>query len=334
MNKPRGIKYVSDQAFTWTRKIVRNKPVFVNRLGRPIPPRDQERAKKLVIPPAWTDVKLSSDENGHIQAVGIDARGRKQYIYHPVWVEFNQKHKFESMRRFAEVLPELRNTVKGHMRQHDLTRERVLATMVWILENTFIRVGNKEYAKENQSYGLTTLRNKHVDVEGNNVTFSFKGKSNVYHELNIRNPRVATTIKKCIELPGYELFQYLDDDGDRHQIDSGDVNEYLKQITGEDLSAKDFRTWGGTVMAGDSLYQIGIPENKTAMEKALVEAVKEVSSHLGNTVSVCRKYYIHPKIIRSYEKSLLVPHFEKIYTSNPAIPEGLSIEEYAAVSLL
>ena len=334
MNKPRGIHYVSDQAFTWTRKVVRGKPIFVNRLGRPVSPKDQDRAKKLAIPPAWVEVKLSPDESGHIQAVGIDSRGRKQYIYHPDWVAYNQKHKFESLQRFGEVLPELRETVQGHMRQHELTRERVLATMVWLLEHTFIRVGNKEYAKENQSYGLTTLRNKHVDVVGNNITFSFKGKSNVYHELNIRNPRVATTIKKCIELPGYELFQYLDEDGNRRQIDSADVNEYLKQITGESLSAKDFRTWGGTILAGDTLYQLGAPENGESLEKSLVTAVKEVSQHLGNTVSVCRQYYIHPKIIKSYQKAKLIPHFDTVYHSKVKIPEGLSLEEYAALSLL
>lgn len=334
MNKPRGIHYVSDQNFTWTRQFKRGKAQYINRLSRPVPPKDQERIKKLVIPPAWTNVKISSDVDSHIQAVGIDGKGKKQYIYHPDWVAYNQRSKFESLQRFSEVLPALRETVAGHMRQHELTKERVLATMIWLLEHTFIRVGNKEYAKENQSYGLTTLRNKHVDVEGNSIKFSFKGKSNVYHELNIKHPRVAATIKKCIELPGYELFQYLDDDGNRRHIDSADVNQYLKDITGEDLSAKDFRTWGGTVLAGDTLYQLGEPTEEVPIEKVLIEAVKEVSRHLGNTVSVCRQYYIHPSIIKSYEKKLLVPHFDKIYKSSKSTPAGLTIEEYAAVSLL
>lgn len=334
MNKPRGIHYVSDQDFTWSRKIKNGKAYYLNRLGKPISEKATERIKKLVIPPAWSDVKISSDENSHIQAVGLDAKGRKQYIYHPEWVEYNQKHKFEYMRRFGEVLPTLRETVNGHMRQHTLSRERVLATMVWLLEHTFIRVGNKEYAKENQSYGLTTLRNKHVDVVGSSINLSFKGKSGVYHELSIRHPRVATTIKQCIELPGYELFQYVDDDNQRRRIDSADVNEYLKEITGEDLSAKDFRTWGGTTLAGDILYKLGEPSEEVPVDKAILEAVTQVSEHLGNTVSVCRKYYVHPQVIDSYEKKKLIPHFESIYKSKKSAPKGLTIEEFATLSLL
>lgn len=333
MNKPRGIRYVRDINLSWRRKKNGNSFIYINRIGQPLKPKDEARVHKLVIPPAWEDVQISPDKSGHIQAVGVDAKGRKQYIYHPDWVAYNQRHKFDSLQRFGEILPNLRETVNGHMRQHTLTRERILATIVWLLEHTFIRVGNETYAKENQSYGLTTMRNKHVDIEGNTVTFSFKGKSHVYHELDIHHQRVAQTIKECIELPGYQLFQYVDDDKKRHKVDSADVNEYLKNITGESLSAKDFRTWGGTTLAGDTLYRLGAPTEEVTVEKALIQAVKEVSEHLGNTTSVCRTYYIHPKVISSYEKNLLVPHYDQVYKS-AKVPTGLTREEHAILSLL
>ncbi len=334
MQSPSGIRYVSDINLSWTRKKHSAGFQYFNRIGGKLRDEDITRIKALVIPPAWTDVHICPDPQGHIQATGIDARGRKQYIYHPDWVAYNQRAKFDSLKRFGEVLPTLRETVAGHMRQHQLTRERVLATMVWILQNTFIRVGNKEYAKENQSYGLTTLRMKHVDIHGGTVRFSFKGKSNVYHEMDIRHPRVVSTIKKCIELPGYELFQYLDENGEKHSVDSAAVNEYLQQVTGEALSAKDFRTWGGTTLAGDVLYNLGEPSEELPLEKAEVQTVKAVSHQLGNTVAVCRKYYIHPTVFKSYEKATLIPHFDKIYASKKAAPEGLTLEEYATWTLL
>lgn len=334
MKKPRGVRYVSDTTFSWTRSVKQGRSVYVTKGGRVLKESDQERIKSLAIPPAWTDVRVSPDPQSHIQAVGVDVRGRKQYIYHQQWIEYNQKNKFDSLQRFGEVLPTLRETVAGHMRQHSLSRERILATMVWLLEHTFIRVGNKAYAKENQSYGLTTLRNKHLDIEGNTLTFSFKGKSNVYHQLSIKHPRVVSTIKKCIELPGYQVFQYLDDQGTRHSIDSADINRYLKEISGDDLSAKDFRTWGGTTLAGNTLYQLSTSEEELPVDRALVQAVKQVSRHLGNTVPVCRKYYIHPKVIKKHEQHTLVPHFQELAKEKEAVPDGLSWEEYATLSLL
>lgn len=333
MTKPRGLHYVSDKNLTWRRVKSGKNFKFINRLGNELSSKDVERVKSLVIPPAWVEVHISPDQNGHIQAIGLDGKGRKQYIYHPAWVEYNQKNKFDSLKKFGEVLPALRDTVAGHMRQHELTRERVLATVVWLLEHTFIRVGNKTYADENQSYGLTTLRTKHVDVEGNTITFSFKGKSNVYHELDIKHPRVAQTIKACIELPGYQIFKYLEN-GKRHGIDSAQVNEYLKEISGESLSAKDFRTWGGTVLAGDTLYTIGQPSPELPVEKALVQAVTTVAEHLGNTNAVSRQYYIHPKIITSYERETLIPHFKEIEKKQGKLPKGLNWQEYATWSLL
>lgn len=328
------LRYVTDSKFEWKRVKKGKAFSFVDSNGKPIAKEGQERVEKLVIPPAWTDVKLSQFENGHIQAVGFDARGRKQYIYHPDWIRQKQQHKFDKMVRFGEVLPSLRETLAGHMRQRTLSRERVLATITWLLEHTFVRVGNKEYARENQSYGLTTLREKHVSVDGKTVTFRFAGKSGVDHEVDINNPRVVRTIHECLELPGYELFQYLDDDGVRQQVDSRDVNEYLQIITGEELSAKDFRTWGGTTLAGDFLYRVGNPDSDEAAKKSLVAAVKEVSHQLRNTVAVCRTYYIHPTIVKSYEKKLLVPHFDKVHKHPRKSLTGLSIEEQAAWTLL
>lgn len=334
MRKPRGIRYVSEASLSWRRQKKGDGFVVINRLSKPVSDKEQERVKKLAIPPAWNQVRICSDARGHVQAIGFDAKGRRQYIYHPAWVEYNQQSKFESLHQFGLVLPTLRETVSGHMRQHSLSKERILATIVWLLEHTFIRVGNETYAKENQSYGLTTLHNKHVDVSGNTITFSFKGKSHVYHELDIRHPRVATTIKECIELPGYQLFQYLDDEGKRRKVDAADVNEYLKTITGEAFSAKDFRTWGGTTMAGDKLYKLGKPSQEQPVQKAITEVVKEVASHLGNTATVCRKYYIHPKVIDSYEKASLVPHFDAILHSLKRVPTGLDPKEFAVLSLL
>lgn len=334
MKKPRGLRYVSDKDLTWTRQRSGSGFRFLNTRRKRIGKADEMRVKSLGIPPAWKRVRLCPDKNGHILAIGFDDKGRKQYIYHPAWTAYNQQNKFDFMLKFGEILPVLRETTTAHMRQHDLTRERILATIVWLLEHTFIRVGNKTYAKENQSYGLTTLRNKHVEVEGSLIRFSFKGKSSVYHELDIRHPRVATTIKQCIELPGYELFQYLDDEGDRRTVDSADVNDYLKEITGESLSAKDFRTWGGTTIAGHTLYKLGRPTEELPLEKVLTQAVETVSEHLGNTPAVCRQYYVHPEILRSYERDTLHPHFDQAYRAPSRIKTGLTPEEHAVLTIL
>lgn len=334
MHLPKNLRYVSDENLAWKRLKHGSGFRYLNRLGNPLTEEQVARIKELVIPPAWTEVQICPDPQGHIQVTGIDAKGRKQYIYHPTWTEYSQQAKFNSLQKFGDVLPTLRETVAGHMRQHTLTKERVLATMVWLLEHTFIRVGNRAYAKENQSYGLSTLRRKHVTFDGSSVTFSFKGKSNKYHELDIKHPRIVRTLKQCNELPGYELFQYLDDEEVRHTIDSADVNEYLQSITGESLTAKDFRTWGGTTLASNILYQLGEPTEELPVAKAVTQAVKDVSQHLGNTMTVCRKYYIHPVVFKSYAKHTLVPHFEEVFKLPNKVPSGLTLAEYATLSLL
>jgi len=328
------LRYVDDASLKYQRQRCGKGFRFLTSAGRVIAAQDLKRIKKLYIPPAWVDVRICPDPNGHIQAIGFDAKGRKQYVYHPDWVAESQGQKFERVITFGEVLPTIRETVTGHMRQHALTRERVLATVVWLLDHTFIRVGNTQYARDNQSYGLTTLREKHVDIDGSKINFSFKGKSGVFHELNVTHPRVAKTLKQCIELPGYEVFKYLDEQNERQIIDSRDVNEYLQQLSGQSLSAKDFRTWGGTTLAGNVLYTMGEPETQIQLQTNIRSAVKNVSSHLGNTVAVCRKYYIHPLIIDKYSKNTLVSHFEKLLREGEKADTLLSPEEYATWTLL
>jgi DNA topoisomerase I len=307
---------------------------FVNSEGSSVSDGARARFLSLKIPPKWKDVTLSPDPHSHIQAIGIDAKGRKQYIYHPLVVKHNQKHKFDQLITFGKSLPNLRDVVRGHIKIHKLTRDRILATIVWLLDNTFIRVGNKIYADENESYGLTTLRGKHVSVRGDKVRFSFKGKSGIFHELGVTNSRIADTIRECIDLPGYEIFHYMNEDGDKRIIDSSDVNEYLQKYAGEDFSAKDFRTWGGSVLAGDLFYKIGEAKDTNDFKKNTNKVVDGVSEHLGNTKAICRRYYIHPTVIKSYEKKVLVPHFAHSYArlSNKKI--SLSKEEYATWSLI
>lgn len=258
------------------------------------------RIRSLAIPPAWTGVWICTIPNGHLQATGRDARGRKQSRYHPRWREVRDETKYERMLQFAQALPIIRERVKKDLALPGLPRQKVLATIVSLMEQTHIRVGNQEYAKENGSYGLTTLRNKHVEVNGSQVTFSFQGKSKIHHTVSLQDRRLARIIKQCEDLPGYELFQYIDESGERHSIDSSDVNEYLREITGQHFTAKDFRTWAGSVLACDLLRGIGGFENQTQAKKNIVAAIKTVATRLGNTPAVCRKCYVHPAVLEAY----------------------------------
>lgn len=328
------LHYRKDTDLAWKR--VKNGQDFgyVNARGRAVSKDSVDRILKSAIPPAWEDVVISSDPDNYILAIGTDAAGRRQYIYHPEWVQRNQEKKFDQMISFGTKLPALREVVMAHMREHSLTEQRVTATVVWLLEHTFIRVGNQNYAEENQSYGLTTMRKKHLEIEGNTMTFSFKGKSGVFHELDVSHPRVAKTIRACIELPGYTLFQYLDEDNNRKVVDSADVNNYLQTYAGADFSAKDFRTWGGSVLAGDLLYKKGAALTDIDQKTNIAAAVAEVSAHLGNTKKVCRTYYIHPVIIESYQKNTLVSHFARSLSMKSDKQPALTAEEYATWSLI
>ncbi len=258
------------------------------------------RIRSLVIPPAWKDVWICPYANGHLQATGRDARGRKQSRYHPRWREVRDENKYERMMLFAKSLPAIRSRVEEDLATQGLPRRKVLATIVRLLEVTFIRVGNAEYAKENKSYGLTTMRGRHVRVKGSTVTFDFKGKSGVHHTIDLNDRRMATIVKRCQELPGYELFQYVDSDGDHHAVDSSDVNEYLQEISNQPFTAKDFRTWAGTVLACMMLREFEHFENDRQAKKNVTHAIEKVASRLGNTPSVCRKCYVHPAILDCY----------------------------------
>lgn len=259
-----------------------------------------KRIKRLAVPPAWTEVWISPHENGHIQATGRDARGRKQYRYHEDWRKQRDENKFGRMVAFARVLPRIRRRTKRDLARRGIPREKVLATVVRLLETTLIRVGNDEYARQNESYGLTTMHNHHAKVAGTHIRFTFRGKSKVRHEISIRDKQLAKIVRRCQEIPGQELFGYEDEDGKPHDIGSQDVNEYLRGIAGDDFTAKDFRTWAGTVLAAIALREFAEINHQREAKRNVVAAVEAVARMLGNTPSVCRKCYIHPQILNSY----------------------------------
>jgi DNA topoisomerase-1 len=269
------------------------------------------RIRSLAIPPAWRGVWICPTPNGHLQATGRDARGRKQSRYHPHWREVRDETKYERMMLFGAALPRIRQRVEHDLALPGLPREKILAAIVRLLETTFIRVGNTEYAKTNHSYGLTTLRNRHVAVKSSTVTFNFQGKSGVEHTIDLNDRRLAKIVERCRDLPGYELFQYLDNEGHRHSIDAGDVNDYVREIAGDDFTAKDFRTWAGTVLACEMLRQVGAADTPTQAKRNVVAAIKSVAERLGNTPSVCRKCYVHPAVMESYLTGAMVTAFEQ-----------------------
>lgn len=295
------LRYSQDTGHGYTRKKNGETYYYFDTQGGKITDKNIiEKINSLAIPPAWHDVWICPYRNGHLQATGVDDRGRKQYRYHPLWTEVSQQKKFEHMLEFAKVLPKIRNHVDNVLERKGLTREKVLATVVWLLENTLIRVGNEEYEEDNKSYGLTTLKNRHVDIWGGEVKFAFKGKSGVYHKVEIKSRRVAKIIKQCQDLPGQDLFEYKDEEGQMQVVTSQDINEYLRQIAGEDITAKDFRTWAGTVLAAEMLDRFGLQNNKAAIKKTTSDIVKQVAKHLRNLPSTCRKYYIHPAVFDAY----------------------------------
>jgi DNA topoisomerase I len=294
-----------------------------------------KRIRSLAIPPAWTDVWVCPDPNGHLQAVGRDQRGRKQYRYHPRWREVRDEAKFGKMLVFSRALPLIRARVDEDLKRHGLPRERVLAAIVRLMDLTLFRVGNTEYAKENKSFGLTTLRNRHVAIDGSRIHIHFRGKSGKQHESDINDRRLARIVKNCQDLPGYELFQYIDEEGNRHPVDSADVNDYLREITGEEVTAKDFRTWAGTHMAAQALREFEHFDSESKRKKAIVQAVEKVSKHLGNTPAVCRRCYIHPAIFDGYlDGTLLEALAEKAGAYLRENIDGITAEEAAVTAFL
>jgi DNA topoisomerase-1 len=302
-----GLRYVNDKADAGIRRQRNGKHFnYIAPNGRRITgARTLRRIKALVIPPAWTEVWISTQSLGHLQATGRDQRGRKQYLYHDRWRAVREATKFDKMIDFAAALPSIRRRVNADLRLQGLPREKVLAVIVKLLETTLIRVGNEEYARINRTFGLTTMRNRHVAVNGTRVRFDFVGKSGIRHEIHLKNQQLASIVRKCQDLPGQQLFQYTDADAVAHNVSSNDVNQYLRDITGQDFTAKDFRTWTGTLMAMQSLLECEAADAKTAKRKNVTQAIKCVAQKLGNTVAVCRKSYIHPAIIKAYLEGTL-----------------------------
>lgn len=270
------------------------------------------RIKHLVIPPAWEKVWICKDENGHLQATGFDTKNRKQYKYHPAWNALRNETKFYRLHDFGKALPDIRLQLEKDLSIPDLSERKVLAAVVSLMERTNIRIGNSFYEKEYGSFGLTTLKDRHVKFDGGSVTFSFKGKKGVAHKIRLKSRRLASIIKKCRDVPGKELFQYYDDEGNHHSIDSGVVNKYIREISHQDFTAKDFRTWAGTVQAFLALKSIGCCETKTETKRKIVEALDIVSEHLGNTRTVCKNYYVHPLILSLYEGKKLDKYIDEL----------------------
>lgn len=296
-----GLRYVHDDRPGIRREAAKEGFRYLDAHGEPVLDENTlARIKSLVIPPAWTEVWICPQANGHLQATGRDARGRKQYRYHPKWREARDEVKYERMLKFGQALPAIRAEVDRALKLSGLPREKVLATIVYLLEATMMRVGNEEYARTNKSFGLTTLRNRHAKVDGSDVEFSFRGKSGVYHKVKVHDRRLARIVARSRDLPGQELFQYVDGDGETHSIDSSDVNDYLRAITGEDYTAKDFRTWSGTVLAALALQEFEKFDSEAQAKKNIVRAIESVAEKLGNTPSICRKCYVHPAVLDAY----------------------------------
>lgn len=270
-----------------------------------------ERIRGLAIPPAWRDVWISPEPDGHIQATGRDAKGRKQYRYHPRWAACRDEVKYSSLPAFAEALPRIRAQVDADLRRREMPFERVVACVVWLLDNTLIRVGNSTYAKENKSFGLTTLRDRHVEIEGSKLRFAFKGKSGKEWRLRLADRRIAKIVRQTQDIPGQHLFQYYDDDGARHPVRSQDVNDYIRAASGADFSSKHFRTWGGSILGAAVLANTPVPETKSATNRVLNKAIDQVAHRLGNTRTVCRNCYIHPAVIESWREGTLIEEMKE-----------------------
>lgn len=302
-----GLRYVSEQQPGITRRRAGKGFSFRDPAGNRITDRHEiERLKALAIPPAWTEVWICPDPRGHLQATGRDARGRKQYRYHPEWRAVRDAAKFDRMLAFGRALPQIRHAVSGRLKGDPLERETVLAAVVRLLETTLIRIGNEEYARENKSYGLTTLRDRHVKVSGHQLRFRFRGKGGKEQSVSLKDRRAVRVVKALQDLPGQELFQYIDAEGGRQRVESADINAFLKRIAGDDFTAKDFRTWAATVLAAWALNEFEEIDSEAAAKRNIVSAVKRVARQLGNTPAVCRQSYIHPEILDAYMDGSMV----------------------------
>jgi len=330
-----GLRYITDDGPGVRRRRAGKGFTFIGPDGERITDADRIAwFKGLAIPPAWTDVWISPIRRGHIQATGRDARGRKQYRYHPKWREVRDEAKYGRLIDFARALPRIRRRTDRDLRRRGLPREKVLALVVRLLEATLIRVGNDEYARENRSFGLSTMRNRHVEVAGDEIRFAFRGKGGKEHEIDVRDRRLAALVRKCQELPGQELFQYVDVDGARRDVTSDDVNEYLREISGKQFTAKDFRTWAGTVAASLALAEFLEVDDEAGRKKAIVGAIEDVAERLGNTPAVCRACYVHPDLLASYLDGTMVDALAQRARGVGRGAHALRPEEAAVLGLL
>lgn len=330
-----GLRYVSDSTPGYTRKKSGRGWSYYDAEGSLV--RDKElvsRFARLVIPPAYINVWISPYENGHLQFTGTDAAGRKQYRYHAYWNKIRNQSKYHRMQMFAAHLPAIRQRVDQDLARRNLDHEKVVALVVRLMELTSIRVGNESYKKLYGSFGLTTLMNKHVKIEGTRLNFEFKGKKGVFHKIALQSRRLANLVKQCRDIPGRELFQYYDEGGNRCAVGSGDVNNYLKDVTGEDFTAKDFRTWAGSVSALYAFKQAGEFDNVTECRKKILSVLDEVAVNLGNTRTVCKKYYVHPTVIKSYEEGTIFKYISGLDEKQDVKSAELNIAEKALIKLL
>jgi len=330
-----GLRYVSDAMPGIRRQRAGSGLKYVRPNGSVIrDPATLLRIRGLVIPPAWTEVWICPYPEGHIQVTARDAKGRKQYRYHPKYRAVRDETKFGRMLEFSELLPGIRERLEHDLKLPGLERPKVLATVVWLLERTFIRIGNDEYARDNRSYGLTTMRRRHVAVSGARLRFDFRGKSGVKHAVSITDRRIARIVQHCQSLPGEELFQYLDDAGKRQSVDSGDINAYLREISGREVTAKDFRTWAGTMLAAAALRKLGPAGSERQAKANIVAAVDEVANRLGNTRAVCRKYYIHPAILEAYSAGTVLAPPEPVDEKRDQPAASIRREEVAVLAFI
>ena len=331
-----GLRYVNEERTPGIRRIGRhNRFRYVDANGRAIgSAAELSRIKSLAIPPAWTDVWICPDPRGHLQATGRDARARKQYRYHSRWREVRDEVKYGRLIAFAEALPRIRARTAADLRKTGLPRERVLAAVVQLLEKTLIRVGNEEYARDNGSVGLTTMRDQHAKVHGPSVRFEFRGKSRIEHAVDLRDARLARIVKACRDLPGYELFQYVGADRKRQIVDSADVNAYLREISGEDFTAKDFRTWAGTVLVAQALAGVASFRSATEAKRNIGRAIESVAKRLGNSKAICRKCYVHPAILNAYMDGSTIQAIKARASRLSNSRHTLSSEESAVVRMI
>ncbi|PSB05063.1 DNA topoisomerase I [filamentous cyanobacterium CCP2] len=333
--KAAGLRYVSDDGPGIRRRRSGKGFTYLDVNGERIRnPEEIQRIKSLAIPPAYEDVWICPLANGHLQATGRDAKGRKQYRYHPLWRTVRDQTKFTRLLIFSKALPDIRKRLAQDLALRGLPKEKVLAAVVRLMELTRIRVGNETYARENESYGMTTLQDDHVDVSGSKMRFRFRGKSGVEHDIQLTDRRLAKIVKCCQELPGQDLFQYADENGEYQTIGSSDVNDYLREITGENFTAKDLRTWAGSVLAASQLVEIGTFTSQTAAKKNITQAIKMVAEHLGNRPATCRKYYVHPAILDAYLDASLHVTMERHLQIKVDDPHALRCEELAVVAIL